>query len=179
MLGTAPGTGSGSLSLEALHSSWEKEIRNEVRSNVFQILPKMQCLYRKWESTFAWGQDCSFDHYPRGFDESLLNGASLRTAGRSPAVDFWTHRAAGNYLQKSVTTGDPNDGEDVGVTTLYVMRAIKTGSVHPAKAVVTAEVASHVVQLVCAERRELEKALQVTGIVSGSRETGDWRAQAA
>jgi hypothetical protein len=175
VLGTAPGTGSGSLTLEALHSSWEREIRNEVRSNVFQILPKMQGLYEKWKTTFAWGENCSFDHYPKGFDESLLNGAPLRGAGRSPAVDFWTHRAAGNYVEKGVTTGDPNDGEVMGVTTLYVMRAIKVGSALPAKAVITAEVARHAVQLVCAEGPALEKTLQATGIVSGSRDTADWR----
>ena len=105
----------------------------------------------------------------------ICSAVHWNPAGRSPAVDLWKHKAAGNYVQKGVTTGDPNDGEDMRVTTLYVMRAIKVGTVHPAKAVVTAEVASHVVQLVCAEGLEQEKALQVTGIVTGSREMGDWR----
>ena len=105
----------------------------------------------------------------------ICSAVHWNPAGRSPAVNFRKHNAAGNYVQKGVTTGVPNDGEDMGVTTLYVMRAIKVGSVHPAKAVVTGEVASHVVQLVWAEGPELEKALQVTGTVTGSRETGDWR----
>eukprot|EP00975_Prorocentrum_lima_P039591 8318431-Prorocentrum_lima.AAC.1 len=86
VLGTAPGSGSGSLTLEARHSQWERELCHDDRSDALQILPKMQALYyNQWERIFAWGSPPSFDLLPKHWCEELLNGGALRTAGRSPA----------------------------------------------------------------------------------------------
>eukprot|EP00973_Karenia_brevis_P046015 6373799-Karenia_brevis.AAC.1 len=79
----------------------------------------MQEMYTEhWCDIFHWGQPCSFDHYPTEYDDNLLNGGALRTAGRSPAVDFWRNRDNGNYRRVSRRTGTPED-EDFGEIFFY------------------------------------------------------------
>jgi hypothetical protein len=44
-LGTHPGSGTGTQTLEAFHSFWHRQIRDQVRANPTQILQVMQNLY--------------------------------------------------------------------------------------------------------------------------------------
>ena len=64
----------------------------------------MQDLYTKvWATKFAWGEPKHFVTWPESPADVLLNGQTLRTEGRSPAVDFWCGRerwdsGAQNYV---------------------------------------------------------------------------------
>ena len=49
ILGTAPGTGTGSQTLEARHSQWENELKGESRRSPLRVLPSMQELYERWD----------------------------------------------------------------------------------------------------------------------------------
>ena len=65
VLGTAPGTSSGTTTLEARHSQWEEEVKAGVGNSVMKVLPQMQAMYTdKWNDIFRWGAPCSFDHLP-------------------------------------------------------------------------------------------------------------------
>ena len=99
ILGTAPGTGTGSQTIEARQSDWQELLRTRCKAKVFSIWPTMQEIYESWEDTFAWGAKVAFTNMPRHFNETLLNGAGLKKAGRSTAVEFWHNRGKQNYRE--------------------------------------------------------------------------------
>ena len=172
VLGTLPRVGSGTLTLEARHSQWEMEVRRSVGYKVFKMLPKMQEMYNdSWQKVFSWGEACSFDHFPTSYDEGLLNGGTLRTNGRSPAVDFWQQRGKGNYQQIMRQTGK-YDECDLGQTTFYVMRKETVGKEAAARACIEADLAKSVVDLISQEGKSLQRTLAALGIITRAEGTG-------
>jgi hypothetical protein len=173
ILGTAPGTGTGSQTIEARHSQWQEEVRVRSRSNIFTIWPAMQDIYDSWEDTFAWGAEVSFSNTARHFNETLLNGAGLKSVGRSTAVEFWRDRANGNYIPINRQTGPIELGVKAH-TTFYVMQTHRVGDIMPAKAVISKPDADCVVSMITSEGPALEKILVKAGIVLGEPWTDTW-----
>ena len=59
-------------------------------TKIFSIMQKLYT--EEWSEKFRWGEARSFLTWPERFAEDLLNSQTLRSAGRSPAVDFWANR---------------------------------------------------------------------------------------
>ena len=122
ILGTAPGTGTGSQSIEARHADWQEKIRSRCSASLLTIFDAMQELYSDWVDTFSWGSEVSFANLPRTVNEVFVNGSGLARLGRSTAVEFWKKRGQGNFVQLSKQTGSTADGP-AAQTQFYVVRA--------------------------------------------------------
>ncbi len=123
-----------------------------------------------WKEQFAWGEDANFDSFPRAHAESLLNGGSLRSAGRSPAVDYWRNRQVKldgrrNHVVCSIRTDPGNKSSPDGVTTCYVMRSRKVKQAMPCDATIDSGFAETLVALVSSEGKALTDLLCKVGIV--------------
>ena len=69
---------------ESFHSQWQAFVSGKVRESPLSIFEFMQTIFqRQWQEKFRWGTQM---HVPAA---ALLNSEGLRSAGRSPAVDFW------------------------------------------------------------------------------------------
>ena len=142
IFGTAPGIGTGSLTIEARHSHWEAEMEVKSKESVFHILPSMQDLYRRWKTTFAWGDEkMTLSNRPKGFVGSLLNGSTLARLGRSTAIDFWKKRSGGNFYKSFKCTGHLDSQQDKAYTYFYVMRTCRRDGVLPADTIINADTA--------------------------------------
>ena len=173
IIGTYPGSSSGSQTLESFHSYWQAGIQARARAKPTAVLRCMQDMYRDdWQEKFQWAEERSFLTWPETAAEALYNSESLRQAGRSPAVDFWKARegrGAGktNYYQVWVRTDGQHQSVDAaGITTFWVCRSVKCGGVTPADAVITKEFGTCFANLIACEGPELEKWLVKSGIVT-------------
>ena len=173
IIGTYPGSSSGSQTLESFHSYWQAGLKARARAKPTEVLRCMQDMYRDdWHEKFQWAEERSFLTWPAVAAAALYNSESLRQAGRSPAVDFWKARegrGAGkrNYYQVFVRTdGQRQSVDPAGITTFWVCRTLKFGGVTPADAVITKEFGTCFANLVACEGPELEKWLEKSGIVS-------------
>ncbi|CAJ1453396.1 unnamed protein product, partial [Effrenium voratum] len=122
-----------------------------------------------WASRFAWEEEKTFVTWPARSADALFNSKSLRSAGRSPARDFWEHREPRlcgnrNYRQVYIRTGEAGGTDVDGVTTFWVLQSRLQGGVMPAEAVVTPQVAEMVANLIASEGPQLEKWLCKAGI---------------
>ena len=97
ILGTSPGSGSGTNPLEARHASWEAELKSRTKDGLLTALRGMQHLYSKWVTVFEWGKPMRMSAFSARENEYLLNSASQRSQGRSPAIDYWKGRQNQNY----------------------------------------------------------------------------------
>ena len=174
ILGTAPGTGTGSQTIEARHSDWEARVKRQTRSDPFTILPCMQELYNMWEDVFAWGAPVSFTTTAREWNGTLLNGASLAGLGRSTAAEFWRQRESGNHLRLARCTGAREEGESA-MTYFYIMRAYKIDNVMPANAVIDRAKAELIVDAIVSEGDALEGTLRKMEVVVGESWGQDWQ----
>ena len=93
ILGTSPGSGGGTNPLEARRASWEAELKSRTRDGLLTALRDMQRLYSKWVTVFEWGKPLRMSAFSADENEYLLNSASLRSQGRSPAIDYWPEGA--------------------------------------------------------------------------------------
>ena len=175
ILGTFPGSGSGSLSLEARHSDWSKDIQEDSRVDVLKILPAMQKLYDTWTDTFQWEKEIPYHGSPTVYNEGLINGATLRTVGRSTAVDFWRKRTEGNHVSIVRQTGQLEHASLNVNTTFHVMRCLKVEGVQPADASVSMETAEHIVDLITSYGQKLQDSLYSSGVVQNEPFTADWQ----
>ena len=83
LVGTYPGSGSGS------HSQWQALVSGKVHESPLSIFESMQTIFQKErQDKFRWRTQMHFVAWP----ELPANSESLRSAGRSPAVDFWQAR---------------------------------------------------------------------------------------
>lgn len=73
--------------LESFHGYWQKRVEARARAKPTEVLSLMQGSMK-----FEWGEKRVFAKWPTISAEALFNSESLRSAGRSPAVDFWTGR---------------------------------------------------------------------------------------
>ena len=100
ILGTLPGTASGSQSIEAFHRFWQGQVSKRTRSGSTSVLSVMQDLYRdSWSEHFDWdGPPKDVRCWTDRADPCVLNGAMLQREGRSTAVEFWQQREIGNHV---------------------------------------------------------------------------------
>lgn len=178
IIGTYPGSSSGTQSLESFHSYWQARIRAKARAKPTDILQYMQELYKDdWAQKFQWEQKRTFMTWPEKSAAVLYNSEALRSAGRSPAADFWNEREKKlcgnrNYFQIWVRTdGQKASADPAGVTTFWVLRARKYKDVQPAAAVITKDVATIVANLIAAEGEELARWLEKSGLVTSDQGT--------
>ncbi len=71
VLGTAPGSGSGSQTLEARHSQWERDLRSADKKSPASIFKALQTLFDRWNDIFDWRHPCSFSQYPKNLCDSV------------------------------------------------------------------------------------------------------------
>eukprot|EP00439_Symbiodinium_sp_Y106_P008550 s11911_g1.t1 len=81
-------SGGGTNPLEARRASWEAELKSRTRDGLLTALRGMQRLYSKWVTVFEWGKPLRMSAFSADENEYLLNSASLRSQGRSPAIDY-------------------------------------------------------------------------------------------
>ena len=98
VLGTLPAIGSGSQTVEAFHTFWQKDVAVATRCRPTDVVNVMQ----------SWFDDTCLDHlqwdrppedaraWSAVTDSALLNGSTLRKEGRSTAVEYWRGRKGGN-----------------------------------------------------------------------------------
>ena len=106
----------------------------------------MQDIYQNdWCEQFRWSEQHSFMTWPEHSAAALFNSDSLRSAGRSPAVDFWKERGQRlcgqtNYLHIHIRTdGEKTSVDPSGLTTFWVLRCAKLDGIMPADAVISKE----------------------------------------
>ena len=171
--GTYPGSGTGTQPLESFHSYWHLRVRSAARTTPTEIFSSMQKLFEEdWCKKFQWAERRSFLTWPDKPAMDLLNSQSLRTAGRSPAVDFWSHRekrltGLRNYCKlwrRTDKTSAATQSKD-GYTTLWAMRARKFKKEMPAEASISLKTAESVADLVCCGGKGLAAVLRKCGIV--------------
>lgn len=171
ILGTYPGSSSGTQSLESFHSYWQNTVKGKVRQSPAEVFGAMETLFKEdWAKRFAWDEEKAFVTWPAISAEALFNSQSLRSAGRSPAVDFWANREPRlcgnrNYRQVYIRTGEPTSASLEGMTTFWVLQSKSYQKLPPADAVVTKEVAEIVANLIASEGPALGKWLLKAGIV--------------
>ena len=143
----------------------------KARVSPTEIFASMQQLFENdWASRFAWEEEKTFVTWPARSADALFNSKSLRSAGRSPAREFWEHREPRlcgnrNYRQVYIRTGEAGGTDDVdGVTTFWVLQSRLQGGVMPAEAVVTPQVAEVIANLIASQGPQLEKWLCKAGI---------------
>ena len=176
VLGTHPGTGTGSQTVEALHNVWSQTLRAKTKDSPGGVLESMQRLFRDvWCARYSWGQTRRWSMHPPAFNPHLFNSHTLRVFGRSPARDYWEHRATPNYAKCSRTeTLAPAGGVEGSTpraptpTTFWVMRGRRCGDAMPARELVTGSAAEGVVNLIRNDGHALRASLQEAGIVTGS-----------
>ncbi len=162
--GVYPGTGSGSLSIEAFHATWERTVGAATKPNVTELLPSMQRIYHEWREAFGWGRAVVFSNFPRRLNPALLNSTALHHAGRSTARDFWEKREGGNYVKVARQTGNVSGD----LTEFYVMQTHRRTRIYAADAKISRSTAVNVVELLTRSGTALGKLLQELGIVTGS-----------
>ena len=153
ILGTYPGTGSGTQTIESFHSYWQSLLRNKIRAAPLKLLDVMSALYSDdWAQHFEWGQHRRFGSWPTAPAQNLLNGQTLRSTGRSTAVDFWQargQRLCGNHNYAVVhRITDAELTPPTGSTTFHVMRAKEFEKLSPAAATVPLTTANDIVDLI-------------------------------
>lgn len=164
MFGIYPGTGSGSLTIESLHSTWERSVREATRPAATEVFSAMQEVYKEWKDSFGWGRPCSFSNYPVRVNEALLNSAALHSAGRSTAKDYYNKRHNGNYVKLTTRTGEAAGGGGA-FSDFYVLQTHKVGSVSAADAELDAGIAGQIVNLVTSSGEQVGRLLEHMGIV--------------
>ncbi|CAJ1405087.1 unnamed protein product, partial [Effrenium voratum] len=160
---------------------WEKIVQ------ISREVPTVQLFDAVWQLAFPWlrkksaqaaeyfqhtycqKEEKTFVTWPARSADALFNSKSLRSAGRSPARDFWEHREPRlcgnrNYRQVYIRTGEAGGTDVDGVTTFWVLQSRLQGGVMPAEAVVTPQVAKMVANLIASEGPQLEKWLCKAGI---------------
>ncbi|CAJ1345601.1 unnamed protein product [Effrenium voratum] len=160
---------------------WEKIVQ------ISREVPTVQLFDAVWQLAFPWlrkksaqaaeyfqhtyfqKEEKTFVTWPARSADALFNSKSLRSAGRSPARDFWEHREPRlcgnrNYRQVYIRTGEAGGTDVDGVTTFWVLQSRLQGGVMPAEAVVTPQVAEMVANLIASEGPQLEKWLCKAGI---------------
>ena len=79
VLGTYPGTASGSQTTEAFHSFWQGGTKVASRHRATCLLEVMQGLFRgEWQINFGLSEAAPLGLWPHAPDAALLSGGALR-----------------------------------------------------------------------------------------------------
>eukprot|EP00438_Fugacium_kawagutii_P024089 Skav218388 [mRNA] locus=scaffold3482:8652:12922:- [translate_table: standard] len=171
IVGTYPGSASGTQTIEGFHSSWQTKLKQNVRVSPIEFFNHMQEMFEEWCSEFCWDEARLFHTWPPEPAQELLNGQALRSVGRSPAVDFWLNRetkisGARNYWKTYRRTSGTDQDAGVGITTFWVLHARKKCGLAPAALPVKPEDAKVVTELICSEGKTLEALLRKCGVIT-------------
>ena len=165
VLGSLPGTATGSQSVEAFHAYWQRLMAGARRCAAGSVLQHMQGLFSgEWRDHFGWAEACSTSLWPQVHDPAIMHGTALKAQGRSSAVEFWQHRDKGNHYYHE-TAG----------TQFWIMRACAPGGLQPAESAVGQARGRLLMRLVASEGEDLEKLLYEAQLVKGTAGGGDWR----
>ena len=173
ILGTYPASGSGSQTIESFHAAWQGKIQNRSKAEPLNIFAEMQRIFNTdWAGRFEWATPAAFRTWPETPALALFNSQSLRSSGRSCAVDFWNCRerrlcGGHNYYKMHVRTDSSKTEDPAGITTFHVMRALKQDGVAPAEAVIQKDVAETFCKLVTAEGSKLLDVAHASKLVTG------------
>ena len=167
VLGTHPGSATGTQTIEAFHSFWQEQIRRKARSKPGEVLLRMQGLYQKeWKAHMvADSATHRASLWPTEPDPLFVSGTGLHRLGQNSAEEYWAARQKRN-VQK-VEDKSTN-------TTFYVLRAQKTDKEEPAQANVSEAIAQRIVRLILLAGPDLDAALSESGVVRQV-DTGAWK----
>lgn len=171
ILGTYPGSSSGTQTIESHHSYWQNTVKAKVRQAPSEVFAAMENWFRdEWSGKFAWEEEKAFVTWPTRSAEALFNSQSLRSAGRSPAVDFWQSRELRlcgnrNYREVYIRTGEPTGTGKDGISTFWVLQSRTHEKVAAAEAIVPKDVVE-IANLIASDVAQLATWLQKAGIVS-------------
>ena len=175
IVGTYPGSASGTQTIESFHSAWQRKLQRD-RVSPVQLFDRMQQQFDEWADKFRWDDIKEFATWPTQPAQALINGQSLRTAGRSPAIDFWQHREKNLKGLRNFskvyrrTSGTDSDGQ-TGMTTFWVMHTRKTGGSPAAQSEVCPTMAKQLVDMLVHEGKTLEKDMQTSKIIIPEKNT--------
>ncbi len=72
IIGTHPGTGSGSQTIEAFHSVWQQYVKDSTRNTVTTVFDLMDRMYKnEWNEKFKWETYRSYQLYPKRYDPNI------------------------------------------------------------------------------------------------------------
>ena len=172
IIGTYPGSASGTQTIESFHSSWQSKLKKGTRISPLEVFDHMQKIFEDdWSSQFDWDEEADFLTWPLEPAQELLNGQASRTVGRSPAVDFWYHRekklngCRNHFKIHRRTSGTDADGAQ-GITTFWVMYAKKKDGVAAAEATIQEAQAKSVTALIVSEGLPLQELLCKCGVMT-------------
>ena len=169
IIGTYPGSGSGSQSMESFHSSWQRRVQRDARASPLQKFAVMQELFKaELREKFQWGSQQEFMTWPD------RQAQTLRTTQRSPAVDFWKHRepkitGLQNHVHVSLRTGPADSADPATLTQFWVMASLKQKQVSPAEMSIDPKFARLLCQAIAAEGQPLVASLVDLGVFKGER----------
>eukprot|EP00438_Fugacium_kawagutii_P009631 Skav214980 [mRNA] locus=scaffold508:78764:83263:- [translate_table: standard] len=170
IVGTYPGSASGTQTIESFHASWETKFKQKLRLSPLNIFAHMQELFSEWSEDFSWEEARVFRTWPAVHAQELFNGQALRAAGRSPAIDYWKSRGKkltggrNHFKVFRRTNGSDQDGAS-GMTTFWVMKARKREGLPAAEAEVLETDAKLLAELLCQEGKPLQELLCKCGVV--------------
>ena len=174
ILGTYPASGSGSQTIESFHAVWQRKLENKIKADPRNLFVEMQAIFETdWADKFDWANPAAFRTWPETPALALFNGQSLRSAGRSCAVDFWSNRekklcGGHNYYKLYRRTDDSKTEDPSGITTFHVMRAKKKNDVAPADAVIAKAFAETFCDLLTFEGSKLLNSSRACNLLQGS-----------
>ncbi|CAK9086660.1 unnamed protein product, partial [Durusdinium trenchii] len=171
IIGTYPGTASGSQTIESFHARWQAQVQGSVRASPQDIFKNMQKLFSStWKDQFEWEESKIFRTWPETTASALLNGQTLRSTGRSPAVDFWNARElrmdkTRNYCHVVLRTDNADNPGIDGLTNFWVMGAQKQDGMLPAQVAIREAFAQRLCSMIAAEGDALITAVKAAGIL--------------
>ena len=167
ILGTHPGAASGSQTIEAFHSFWQRCLQAATRSRIDAVMPTMQRLFTEtWYSKFVGRGARQWSLYARQWSPVFVQGQQLRSMKRSPAADYWVHRDKTNY-QRIVHETAPASLAPKHTATFWVVPASPLQGTVLAETSVDRGEAERIVQLIMSEGNDLTAKLKDAGVVSG------------
>ena len=96
-LGTHPGSGTGSQTLEGFHSFWQSLLSKRTRQSPCNVLQMMQELFTDhWGSYMLGDEQPGSSLWPKSPEAAFLNGTALHRQGMSSAAEYWAHRHGSN-----------------------------------------------------------------------------------
>ena len=153
VLGTHPGSATGTQTVEGFHSFWQGVIAKRLRTNPCQILQVMQAFYNdQWLPYMMPDDSRPPSLWPQAPEPSFLSGTSLHRLGQNSAAEYWAHRA------KNFCRVEKHD------TIFWVMRSQATDKERPAQAVMQEATARTLVEMLFMSETEAKGALQKAGV---------------
>ena len=155
-LGTHPGSGTGSQTVEGFHSFWQSFLSKKARMHPCNVLSQMQGMFNEhWAAYMQEDDDPSPSLFPRTSEPAFLNDLDLHRLGQNSAAEYWAQRDSSNY--KCLSRGQ---------TKFWVMRCQATAEGPPALASVSDATATNLVDMLHMSETEVTQVFRESGILS-------------